>query len=1105
MSTITINLPTLVQTVEIEQKQQYYLRPLFFSNPISTDRRFEKAVSKFQKEIRHYFRGFHLTRQNSEQLLWFLFNPPVTHQRFRFAYRIGSQMISGNFGVSYFELQDIVFVVLPLFDNFMFIAEPDEKGKYNIEKTVYRTIEKLLRKLRKENNNQNIDIEPYLSKKGEFITTLTVNITIEEGKFPFEYQRDDWFFSRLSGGTDFDGATELEKVGNNLNDAYPSELKRAFFRDDLVDRLQQNVYQKGNTPIVIVGKEGVGKHSLIEEVVYRYRKSFKETDIQYEVLEQFWSINPNRIIAGMSIVGMWQKRFETILKHIEKRRQKIDNFRYDGKTDKILIDNPIALLRIGKSSQNDMTLSDVLKPYLEKRKIQIVLIATPEEWKIVQEKDRRFADLFQTLRLEEPNIEMASRMVLKQRKVLELDYSCQIGIQAINQLFVIQRNYLKRKALPGSVMKILRQLAVKHKFGAIDAEEVREEFQAFSGMHEDIFDENYTFEENEVRDKISANLVGQEDAVECLANVINIVKAKLNNPDKPLSSFMFIGPTGVGKTQAAKVLTEYLMGDADQIIRFDMNEYIDSGAVQRLIGDYYNPEGQLTGKVRYRPFGVLLLDEIEKAHHKVHDLLLQVLDDGRLTDSLGRTVDFSNMIVIMTSNVGARKAASSLGFKTHQQDKTAVYRKAVENHFRPEFINRIDKIVIFNHLKLPHILNIARLQINELLRRDGFVRRTTLLNISQDALEWVARRGFNEQMGGRALKRQIEKDLTALSAEQLIGTYTDKPIIFEIEYNDNQLIPNILHLEFINQLNENWIPKIPTEKQGKRFYGNLLRIVEDISEDILDFEDELDEVINITNATLDWQSFAFKDKVAEIKDTLRTTMLGFSDKYYNAPPAIPFRMKRVGVNFRGNYKNFNVHERQVMQDKFFQKDAFEELREGYRYGLEAFDRLQSQFLEHFLDVAFLELSTRGFLNKKSDKITISFESKINNQGGDMVTFLFKLYQRLLKELDIAFDINEEKQTISAEGHSIYQLLKGEHGIHLFYLSYQNPIPIFVKIKSQTADSQPFHELKVIRLYDKLNTLTDLRTGLTNTVNINIGEFRLFLFAGLDLALRKDLV
>jgi ATP-dependent Clp protease ATP-binding subunit ClpC len=753
-------------------------------------------------------------------------------------------------------------------------------------------------------------------------------------------------------------------------------------------------------------------------------------------------------------------------------------------------------LRIGKSAQNDMTLSDVLKPYLEKRQFQFILIATPEEWKIVQEKDRRFADLFQTFRVEEPSIELASKMVLQQRKKLELDYNCQIGIQAINQLFVIQRNYLQRKALPGSVMKLLKQLAIKYKFGVIEAQHVRDEFQEFSGIDQEIFDENYTFEEHEVRDKIAASLVGQEAAVNCLVNVVNVVKAKLNNPNKPLGSFLFIGPTGVGKTQAAKVLTEYLMGDADQMIRFDMNEYIDGSAVQRLIGDYYNPEGQLTGKVRYRPFGVLLLDEIEKAHPKVHDLLLQVLDDGRLTDSLGRTVDFSNMIIIMTSNIGARDISAQLGYKTNQTDDKAVYRKAVENHFRPEFVNRIDEIVIFNNLKFPHILNIARLQINELLRRDGFVRRTTLLNISQDALEWVAKRGYDSQMGGRALKRQIERDLTALSAEQLIETYTDKPIIFEIGYDDNRLIPNLLPLEFVEQLSEDWLPEIPTEKKGKRFYSKLLRIVENISEDILDLESEtLDDVID-TNADLDWQSYAFKDKVSEVKELLQTTLLGFSNHYYIAPPAIPFRMKRVGVNIRGNFKNINVHERQVMQDRFFQKNAFEEIREGYLYGMEAFDKPQSQFLEHYLDVAFLQLAVKGFIRKQSDKITISFESKINNQGSDMIDFLFLQYLDLVKAMDLAFEIDKEKRTISAEGHSIYELFKSESGIHLFYVPYQNPVPIQVKITTKKAKAAKLSELKVIRLYDKFDTLTDLRTGLTNTAKMNIGEFRLLLYAGL---------
>ena len=253
------------------------------------------------------------------------------------------------------------------------------------------------------------------------------------------------------------------------------------------------------------------------------------------------------------------------------------------------------------------------------------------------------------------------------------------------------------------------------------------------------------------------------------------------------------------------------------MMRFDMNEYIDGGAVHRLIGDEHNPEGHLTGKVRYQPYGIVLFDEIEKAHPRVHDLLLQVLDDGRLTDSLGKTVDFTGTIIIMTSNVGARAASAQVGFDTGQRDDSSVYRKAVENRFRPEFINRIDRIVIFESLQLEHILSIARLQIKELLKRDGFVRRTTILNISSDALEWVARRGYDEKMGGRALKRQIEKDLTTLSAEQLITTHTDNPIIFDILFEDQKLVPKITPLAFCDALGEGWMPELPEISRGKRF------------------------------------------------------------------------------------------------------------------------------------------------------------------------------------------------------------------------------------------------------------------------------------------------
>jgi ATP-dependent Clp protease ATP-binding subunit ClpC len=686
-------------------------------------------------------------------------------------------------------------------------------------------------------------------------------------------------------------------------------------------------------------------------------------------------------------------------------------------------------------------------------------------------------------------------------------------------------NYLKSQALPGGVMKILNQLAIKYKLQAVDVDEVRQEFETLSGLGKDIFDEHYIFEEDEVRDRINAQLIGQPDAVDSLTDIVQMIKAKLNTPGKPLSSFMFIGPTGVGKTQAAKVLCKYLMGNEDHLMRFDMNEYIDDYAVDRLIGDYYNPEGQLTGKVRYKPFGILLLDEIEKANPKVHDLLLQVLDDGRLSDSLGRTVDFSNTIIIMTSNIGAREVDSVLGFKSEQSDDSAIYRKEMENHFRPEFLNRIDKVVIFKPLELLHMYSIARLQINELLRRDGFVRRTTMLNIDPDALKWVADRGFNKRMGGRALKRQIERDLTSLSAEQLISTQTDRPIIFEILFKNNQLFPNVIPLDFVDSYQENWLPDLPSEKQGRRFYGHLLRIIEGIESELYQFEreqgfgeedanddktysfggeDDLDKNDKDYVDDSNWMYYQFKDRVSELKERIKDTLLGFQNKYYVSSPVIPLRLKRVGFLNDGN----SVHRRSMM-DKLFQEAAMDDLSDTYRFNATEFDRLNTQFLDNWLDVALLRLYFNGLLSQSVDVLEIGFHSYIAGLGDKEIDFLIGRYKEMFHGLDLFYHFNKEEKIFLIEGYGLNELLKGEDGIHLFYIPHQNPLPIRVSVKKDEVKKKNKEArnkmLKVIRLYNSTTTITDLRTNYTNAGNISSSEFKFLLYGGLDPQIRRGLM
>ncbi len=1093
MSFVHFNIPVIVQNTELNGRSNFVLRPLFLSHPVATDRRFEQAVTYFKKEIRRHLNNYHLERENLDYLLWFHFNPKLDFRQFQLTIPIGKQYYRGRFAACIFQLKDKTFISLPQFDNFIFLSAKEQPKSQDLEEELSNVISHLLRNIKNEQGSD-FNFDNYCSEGDEFITRIKISLNVLPSSFSFEEDQVPWYFSRVNEQAKFDGAEEIEKVGENLNNLYPGDLKRAFYRDDLVERLSSIIYNRENSPVVILGREGTGKHTILHEAVFRYLENQQSTaNDQEELYAKIWHIDPTRIISGMSIIGWWQKRLESIIQFVLNKQK--------GEHDRLLIDNVVAMLRIGKSSANNMTLSDVIRPYLEKRQIQLILIATPAEWKIMQEKDRRFSDLFQVIRVEEPNLETAARMVLQQKRILEVQQGCEITVQAIHQLFQIQRNYLKRKALPGSVIRLMTQLAAKYRFLTIDSPEVKAEFEVYSGLHEKIFDPTEIFEPEEVRETIGRGLVGQNDAVEALADTVHLIKAKLANPERPLASFLFIGPTGVGKTQAAKVLSQYLTGDEEQLLRFDMNEYIDAGASQRLIGDAFHPEGQLTGQVRYRPFSILLLDEIEKAHPSVHDLLLQVLDDGRLTDSLGRTVDFSNTIIIMTSNVGAREVSAQLGFETTAKDDRAVYRKAVEQQFRPEFINRIDQIVIFNALQLEHILDIAQLQIQELLRRDGFVRRTTILNISREALEWVARRGYDSRMGGRALKRQIEQDLTALSAEQLLKTKGEQPIIFNILLQNDQLWPNIQTLDFVTELRGDWLPDLPEEKKGKGFYLRLLRRVEQIEQRIRQMEEQQtdapDEVIVIGNQKgehLDWQYYDFKEKLASVKSEITNLSLGFRDRYFNEGPAIPLRLKTNAILPRNDNNTKGIREN--LKDHLFQTEALREINDHYEYATARFSSMETEFINSFLDVQFLEIFTRGFLHGHSEVIKLEFQSLITGTGQQQIDYLVERYSELLKALDIDFKVSKDGRSIRAEGYESSVLLAGEAGIHLFYLSHQNPLPILLKIVRDQQASNHHQTNRVIRLYDEKATLTDLRSGFTNAVNIAATEFKLLLYAGL---------
>ncbi|MCB0570362.1 MAG: ATP-dependent Clp protease ATP-binding subunit [Phaeodactylibacter sp.] len=1094
MATVKLKIPTIIKDAEVEGKTHYYLRPLFTNHPVAAHRRYSQAATQFQKEVRQLFKGYSLSRQSAAQLLWLMFNPELQYRQYDLDFNLGRQFVSGPFAVVTFKLKNQLFACLPGFNNFMFMLAPGAESLTDIGQESRRVIQHLLRKYRQE---QQGDFKPeaFFASKREFITTIEVPANIGLAPFSFDAQPNNWLFTSLMGDTVFDGGLEAERTGQDLNALYPAGLNRAYYQEELVNQAYHILFHKANSPLAIIGPEGVGKHTLVHEAIWRYESG------HYEPLkgrrQRVWHIDPTRIIAGMSIVGMWQKRFESILSFILKPA---DNAKT---SDKLLIDNPVALLRIGKSAQNNMTLSDVLRPYLEKRQLQLILLATPEEWKVLQEKSRRFSNLFQVIRLDEPGPEAATKIILQKRRALERDHDCIITIQAVQQLMAIQRNYLRNKPLPGSVIKLMQQLAVKYRYSQANAPEVRDEFRAFSGLEERIFDSSQPLDEQDVQELIGRELVGQPQAVSALADIVHIIKAKLADKDRPLASFLFIGPTGVGKTQAAKVLAQYLMGSDAHLIRFDMNEYIDAGALQRLIGDDYNPEGQLAGAVRYRPFGVILLDEIEKAHPLVLDLLLQLLDDGRLADSLGRTVDFTNTIIIMTSNVGASQAASRLGYIESAQQEADTYRRALENEFRPEFINRIGQVVIFGPLGLEHILDIARLQIRALLQRDGFVRRATILNISPDALEWVARRGFDARLGGRALRRQIERDLTTLSAEQLITTDPEVPILFDILLKGERLSPRIRPLDFVSPAEDEWLPQLPEESKGKGFYNRLLQSLANLKAMLDEYEEQwgghsqpLVYAGGEASGGLGWQYYQLKDKVEEARAAIRDISLGFRDRNYKYRPAIPYRLKPTGLTPKKDWSAKGVREN--LKDRLFQEEGLSEISDAYQYGTLPFDSLKTEFLSHYLDVALLKLQLHHVLMDKLGQARLCVASYINGMGSWEVSFLLQKYEQLLANMDIPHKLHPKQGYIEAEAYGLHELLQGEVGIHLFYRPHQNPIPVLVSL-GEIQEEAPG---RVVRAYHGRDTLTDLRTGYSNALNITANEFKLLLYAGLPPELKS---
>ena len=576
------------------------------------------------------------------------------------------------------------------------------------------------------------------------------------------------------------GREELHKVGRCLDWMFPDDLDRAILRDAEVGELVTRLAAPDKRPVLLVGPRQAGKTAIIHECVYRRVEKRPSPHVSNR---NVWLLAPQRLISGMSYVGQWENRLLAILDEAKKAEHVL------------YFDDLLGLYAAGQSASSDLTVADVMRPYVERRDFRLLGEITPEALRVLSERDRAFADLFHVLPVREATEAQTRRILVSAMRQFEDRYRCRFdAIEALPTVLDLQQRYVRDLALPGKAAGFLRQLAVKQQQRPlvamtphpvaislpIDRATVIQEFHTKSGLSLSFLDGTAKLEREDVVKALAAQVIGQRRAVDAMADVVCVAKARLNDPGRPLACLLFLGPTGVGKTESAKALARYLFGGDERLLRFDMNEFVDPSSAARLVGTFRDPEGLLTSAVRRTPFSVVLLDEIEKADPAVFDLLLQVLGEGRLTDARGRTADFTNAIVVLTSNLGVREAGAGFGLRPADPSDDDVYVAAAQRFFRPEFFNRLDRVVPFARLTREEVAAIAQKLMADVFKREGLVHRRCVLNVDPLAMQRVVEAGYHPQLGARALKRAVERQLTQPVAARLAAMAPATPAVVSL-------------------------------------------------------------------------------------------------------------------------------------------------------------------------------------------------------------------------------------------------------------------------------------------------------------------------------------